>query len=100
MVPRPREKKPERKRKNLMRLGVNPEDAYAWSPDSCRDGRLESRSKPHPENDNNLSQNEETGLYWNSITKSGQRSKPPYTRPVCTVVGEAHRGLIAHGRLL
>ena len=24
-------KKPERKRKNLMRLGVNPEDAYAWS---------------------------------------------------------------------
>jgi len=31
MVPRPREKKPERKRKNLMRLGVNPEDAYAWS---------------------------------------------------------------------
>ena len=24
-------KRPERKRKNLMRLGVNPEDAYAWS---------------------------------------------------------------------
>ncbi len=24
-------KKPERKRKNLMRLGVNPEDAYPWS---------------------------------------------------------------------
>jgi len=24
-------KKPDRKRKNLMRLGVNPEDAYAWS---------------------------------------------------------------------
>jgi group II intron reverse transcriptase/maturase len=24
-------KKPERKRKNLMRLGVNPKDAYAWS---------------------------------------------------------------------
>jgi hypothetical protein len=26
--------------------------------------------------------------------------EPPYTRPVRTVVGEAHRGLIAHGRLL
>jgi len=26
-----REKKPERKRKNLLRLGVNPEDAYSWS---------------------------------------------------------------------
>ena len=25
------EKKPERKRKNLMRLGVDPENAYAWS---------------------------------------------------------------------
>jgi hypothetical protein len=24
-------KKPERKRKNLIRLGVNPDDAYAWS---------------------------------------------------------------------
>ena len=24
-------KKPERKRKNLLRLGVNPEDAYSWS---------------------------------------------------------------------
>jgi len=24
-------KKPERKRKNLLRLGVNPGDAYAWS---------------------------------------------------------------------
>jgi RNA-directed DNA polymerase len=23
--------KPERKRKNLIRLGVNPDDAYAWS---------------------------------------------------------------------
>jgi len=26
-----REKKPERKRKNLLRLGVNQERAYAWS---------------------------------------------------------------------
>ena len=24
-------KKPERKRKNLIRLGVNPDDAYSWS---------------------------------------------------------------------
>jgi len=24
-------KKPERKRKNLLRLGVNPNDAYSWS---------------------------------------------------------------------
>ncbi len=31
LVPKLREKKPERKRKNLIRLGVNPDQAYAWS---------------------------------------------------------------------
>ena len=31
MVPQLREKKPERKRKNLVRLGVNQGQAYAWS---------------------------------------------------------------------
>ncbi len=31
MVPQLREKKPERKRKNLIRLGVNQGQAYAWT---------------------------------------------------------------------
>lgn len=31
MVPKPREKKLERKRKNLIRLGIEQGQAYAWS---------------------------------------------------------------------
>ena len=31
MVPHMREKKPDRKRKNLIRLGVDHDHAYAWS---------------------------------------------------------------------
>ena len=31
LVPSPREKKPERKRKNLIRLGIDHGMAYAWS---------------------------------------------------------------------
>jgi len=31
MVPTRREKKPERKRKNLIRLGISLNQAYAWS---------------------------------------------------------------------
>ncbi|SHF51556.1 hypothetical protein SAMN05444483_101416 [Salegentibacter echinorum] len=31
LVPNPREKKPERKRKNLIRLGIDFDHAYAWS---------------------------------------------------------------------
>jgi hypothetical protein len=30
LVPKPREKKPDRKRKNLIRLGIEQGQAYAW----------------------------------------------------------------------
>lgn len=55
--------------------------------ESDTNGRLASSPKPHPENDNNLSQNEETGLYHNvgtlspnQVNVANRRIRDPYVR--------------------
>ena len=52
MVPRPREKKLERKRKNLIRLGVNQGMAYAWSRTRTEASVERLGSSPKPDSTN------------------------------------------------
>lgn len=81
----PREKKPERKRKNLMRLGVNPEDAYPWSRTLMEGWRV--AQSPILKTTNYLSSDEETGLYRhvgplspNQANVTNRRIRDPYVR--------------------
>ena len=82
-----REKKPERKRKNLIRLGVDPDHAYAWS--RTRMGGWAVAQSPILL----------TTITLKRLTKRGYQSmleyylkvspsvnEPPYTRPVRRVV--------------
>src|SRR5690625_7197351 len=62
-----------------------PESCLCMDPDT--DGRLASRSKPHPQNDHHLSQTEETGLYRyvgplspNQANVTNRRIRDPYVR--------------------
>src|SRR5690625_3642895 len=62
-----------------------PESCLCMDPDT--DGRLASRSKPHPENDHHLSQTEETGLYRyvgslssDQVKVTNRRIRDPYVR--------------------
>ena len=82
-------KKPERKRKNLMRLGVDSDDAYAWS--RTRMGGWRVAQSPILKTTITLARLKKRGyiamleLYHPDRCR-GQRNKPPYTRPVRTVV--------------
>ena len=94
-------KKPERKRKNLMRLGVDKDHAYAWS--RTRKGGWRIAQSPILN----------TTITLQRLKKRGYQSmleiymelnpslcEPPYTRPVRTVVWEAHSVSFWRSRLL
>lgn len=80
-------KKPERKRKNLIRLGVNPIDAYAWS--RTRKGGWVIAQSPILTTTITLDRLKKRGYeslleYYEKV--SPQLNEPLYTRPVRTVV--------------
>ena len=87
MVPSPREKKPERKRKNLIRLGIDQGQAYAWS--RTRMGGWAVAQSPILGTTITLNRLKEKGyVSLLDIYKkiSPQLNEPLYTRPVRTVV--------------
>ena len=80
-------KKPERKRKNLIRLGVKPEKAYAWS--RTRKGGWSVAQSPILNTTITLKRLKKRGYesmleYYSKV--SPQFNEPLYTRPVRTVV--------------
>jgi len=80
-------KKPERKRKNLIRLGVNPPHAYAWS--RTRMGGWAVAQSPIMITTVTLERLKKRGYepmldYYQKV--SPQLNEPLYTRPVRTVV--------------
>ena len=80
-------KKPERKRKNLIRLGVDQEHAYAWS--RTRKGGWAVAQSPILNTTITLSRLKKRGYYalldiYTLLNPSFY--EPPYTRSVCTVV--------------
>jgi RNA-directed DNA polymerase len=80
-------KKPERKRKNLIRLGVNPDDAYAWS--RTRKGGWAVAQSPILNTTITKSRLKKRGYYSLLeiyILLNPSVCEPPYTRPVRTVV--------------
>jgi len=80
-------KKPERKRKNLIRLGVDPDHAYAWS--RTRKGGWAVAQSPILVTTITLKRLAKRGYqsmleYYLKVSPSV--NEPPYTRPVRTVV--------------
>ena len=80
-------KKPERKRKNLIRLGVDQDDAYAWS--RTRMGGWAVAQSPILLTTITLKRLAKRGYqsmleYYLKVSPSV--NEPPYTRPVRTVV--------------
>ncbi|HXH99169.1 MAG TPA: group II intron maturase-specific domain-containing protein [Sphingobacteriaceae bacterium] len=80
-------KKPERKRKNLIRLGVDPDHAYAWS--RTRKGGWAVAQSPILGTTITLKRLAKRGYqsmldYYLKVSPS--IIEPPYTRPVRTVV--------------
>jgi len=80
-------KKPERKRKNLIRLGIKPDQAYAWS--RTRMGGWAVAQSPILKSTITLARLAKRGYLsaaelYNNIAP--HRNEPLYTRPVCTVV--------------
>ena len=80
-------KKPERKRKNLIRLGINPEQAYSWS--RTRMGGWAVAQSPILVTTITLKRLAKRGYesmldYYLRVSPSA--IEPPYTRPVRTVV--------------
>lgn len=57
-------KKPERKRKNMIRLGIDQARAYAWS--RTRNGRMAGSAKPDNDNNNNAGKTTQTRLQTNA----------------------------------
>jgi group II intron reverse transcriptase/maturase len=84
-------KKPERKRKNLMRLGVDKDHAYAWS--RTRMGGWRVAQSPILKTTITIKRLQKKGYesmldYYLKV--SPQFNEPLYTRSVRTVVREAH----------
>ena len=80
-------KKPERKRKNLIRLGVDQDYAYAWS--RTRKGGWSIAQSPILGTTITLKRLKQKG--YESLTEiyiqlNPSLCEPPYTRPVRTVV--------------
>ena len=79
-------KKPERKKKNLIRLGVRPDQAYAWS--RTRLGGWRVAQSPILGTTITIKRLERKGYF--SMMKYYQKvsiiNEPPYTRSVRTVV--------------
>ena len=80
-------KKPERKRKNLIRLGINPDQAYSWS--RTRMGGWAVAQSPILVTTITLKRLAKRGYqslleYYLKVSPSD--IEPPYTRPVRTVV--------------
>jgi RNA-directed DNA polymerase len=89
MVPQLREEKLERKRKNLVRLGVEQEMAYQWS--RSRMGGWAIAQSPILGTTITLKRLCKKGYeslltYYEKIAPSRNCGKPLYTRPVRTVV--------------
>lgn len=91
-------KKPQRKRKNLITLWIKIEQAFAWS--RTRIGGWAAAQSPILKTTITIPRQKERG--YESMQDYYQNvqvwfSEPPCTRTVCTVVGEAHGGLMAPG---
>ena len=87
LVPKLREKKPERKRKNLIRLGIDQDHAYAYS--RTRMGGWAVAQSPILVTTITISRLKKRGyiaMLELHLSFNPSRYEPPYTRPVRTVV--------------
>lgn len=85
-------KRPERKRKNLIRMGVPKGQAYAWS--RTRKGGWAVAHSPMLITTVTVKRLAKRGYeslidYYRKVAP--QLNEPLYARPACTVVGEPHR---------